>query len=277
MIKRLISGILGGALLVTLIALGGVYYTLGVGIMVTLCILEYSELLRRQKLRPHTEALLAISLLLLVLVEVIASQPGRDPWAAIHTCERALGLMMVVAFVVILLLELIRGNPEQGLVNAAANFFGIVYIALMLAYTLLLRFVPDGLVYVFFAMLVTWTNDSCAYFIGSHYGKHKLAPRISPKKSVEGALAGLAGGMLVAIVITLVTAKPFWPMLALGILTVAAGQFGDLVESIIKRNAGVKDSGSFLPGHGGALDRFDSILLAAPAVYFVVAYVFPYL
>jgi phosphatidate cytidylyltransferase len=89
MIKRLISGILGGVFWVTLIALGGVYFTLGVGIMVTLCILEYSELLRHQKLRPHTELLLVISLLLLVLVEVIAAQPGRDPWAAIHTCERA--------------------------------------------------------------------------------------------------------------------------------------------------------------------------------------------
>jgi phosphatidate cytidylyltransferase len=277
MIKRLISGILGGALLVTLIAYGGVFYTLGVGIMVTLCILEYAELLRHQKLRPHTELLLGISLLLLVLVEVIASQTGRDPWAAVHICERVLGLMMALAFAAIFLMELMRGNPEAGLMNAAANFFGIFYIGLMLAYTLLLRFVPDGLVYVFFAMLVTWANDSCAYFIGSHYGRHKLAPRISPKKSVEGALAGLAGGMLAAVIVTLIAAKPFWPMLALAVLTVAAGQFGDLVESIIKRNAGVKDSGSFLPGHGGALDRFDSMLLAAPAVYFVVAYVFPYL
>jgi phosphatidate cytidylyltransferase len=185
--------------------------------------------------------------------------------------------MMMVAFAAILLLELLRGIPEQGLVNAAANFFGIVYVGLMLAYTLLLRFVPDGLIYVFFAMLVTWANDSFAYFVGIRYGKHKLAPQISPKKSVEGALGGLAGGLLFAIAITLITAKPFWPMLALGILTVAAGQFGDLVESIIKRNAGVKDSGSFLPGHGGALDRCDSILLAAPTVYFVAVYIFPYL
>lgn len=263
--------------MVTLIAYGGVFYTLGVGIMVTLCILEYAELLRHQKLRPHTELLLGISLLLLVLVEVIASQTGRDPWTAIHTCERMLGLMMVLAFAVILLLELIRGNPEEGLMNAAANFFGIFYIGLMFAYTLLLRFIPDGLVYVFFAMLVTWANDSCAYFIGIRYGKHKLAPRISPKKSVEGALGGLAGGIIAAIVVTLIAAKPFWPMLLLGVLTVVVGQFGDLIESIIKRNAGVKDSGSFLPGHGGALDRFDSILLAVPAVFFVVAYVFPYL
>jgi phosphatidate cytidylyltransferase len=182
--------------------------------------------------------------------------------------------MLITVFIIIFCGELFRGSPEQGLINAAVNLFGTVYIGFMFAYILLLRFIPgkNGLVYVLFTVLVTWANDSAAYFVGINFGKHKLSPKISPNKSIEGSIGGLAGGLFAATVLSWYFQKPVGLMLLLGSIIVVAGQFGDLVESVIKRNADVKDSGSFLPGHGGVLDRFDSLLLSAPVVYYIVTY-----
>lgn len=273
--QRIIWGVGGALLLAGLIVAGGIFYTLAIGILVVLAVLEYSELLKCQNLRPQTEVMLAISLLLLALIHVTANNIGIRVEEPLFISERVLGLMLVITFFINFAIELMRGDPDQGLINAAVNLFGAVYIGFMFAYILLLRFIPqDGLGYVLFAFLVTWANDSAAYFVGIKFGKHKLSPRISPKKSVEGSLGGLGGGLIAAVVVHFFFAKPLPHLLILAVLVVVAGQFGDLIESIIKRNAGVKDSGSFLPGHGGVLDRFDSLLLAAPVVYYAVVYLF---
>ena len=274
MIKRLISGILGGGLLLALIGFGGLPFTLAIGLLTTLGILEYAELVKRQNLRSQTAIMLFSSLFLLAIIYVVASKFGLDPLESVHIGEQSFALILVAVLVIIFIKEILGGDPEQGLVNAAVNLFGTVYIGFMFAYILLLRFIPgrDGLFYVLFAVLVTWANDTFAYFIGVNFGRHKLSPKISPKKSIEGSLGGLVGGLLMAGALGSYFHKPVFSILLLGLLTVAAGQFKDLVESIIKRNAGVKDSGHFLPGHGGVLDRFDSLLLAAPVVYYIVIY-----
>lgn len=274
MIQRLISGILGGVLLLTLIGFGRLPFTLAIGLLTTLGILEYAELIRRQNLRSQTAVMLSCSLFLLALIHVVGSNLGLTPIESVHIGEQTFGLMLFVVLLIVFIKEISRGDPEQGLLNAAANLFGTVYIGFMFAYILLLRFLPgrDGLFYVLFTVLVTWANDTCAYFIGVNFGRHKLSPKISPKKSIEGSLGGVAGGLLMAEALGSYFQKPALSLLVLGLLVVVAGQFGDLVESIIKRNAGVKDSGHFLPGHGGVLDRFDSLLLAAPVVYYIVIY-----
>ncbi|HPT87101.1 MAG TPA: phosphatidate cytidylyltransferase [Bacillota bacterium] len=275
--QRVISGVLGGILWFFLVWVGGIYYTLAIGLLITLAMLEYIELLKKQNFRPQIRLLLGISLLLLALIHVILNHPGLEPWNSIYRSERMINLVMIVAFFAAIIHELLRGNPEQGLLNAAVNFFGTVYIGLMFAYILLLRYIPgQNVFYILFTILVTWANDSAAYFIGINFGKHKLCPKISPKKSVEGAIGGLVGGLLVSLGMGIVYRQPLWAMLVLGTVVVVAGQFGDLIESIIKRNAGVKDSGNFLPGHGGVLDRFDSLLLAAPVVYYTITYVLPH-
>ncbi|MGE5607122.1 MAG: phosphatidate cytidylyltransferase [Bacteroidota bacterium] len=278
MIQRLISGILGGCLLLTLIGLGGLPFTLGIGLLTTLGVLEYAELMRRQNLRSQTAVMLFCSLFLLALVHVIGSKFGLDPLESVHIGEQTIGLTLFAVLFIVFIKEILSGNPEQGLINAAANLFGTVYIGFMFAYILLLRFIPgqDGLFYVLFTVLVTWANDTFAYFIGVNFGRHKLSPKISPKKSIEGSLGGLVGGLLMAEILGSYFHKPALSILLLGLLVVVAGQFGDLVESVIKRNAGVKDSGHFLPGHGGVLDRFDSLLLSAPVVYYIVIYFKPF-
>jgi phosphatidate cytidylyltransferase len=274
MIQRTISGLLGAALLITIIVYGGLPFTLAIGLLTSLGILEYAELIKKQNLRSQTQVMLLSSLIVLALIHVITSKYGPDPLESLRIGERALTLVLIAVFIIIFSSEILRGDPEQGLLNAAANLFGTVYLGFMFAYILLLRFIPEqnGLYYVLFTVLVTWANDSAAYFVGINFGKHKLSPKISPKKSIEGSIGGLAGGLFGATVLSWYFHRPLGLMLLLGTIVVVAGQFGDLVESVIKRNADVKDSGNFLPGHGGVLDRFDSLLLAAPVVYYIVTY-----
>jgi len=164
-------------------------------------------------------------------------------------------------------------SPEHRFADAAVTLFGILYLGLTLGSLVSTRALPGGEWWVIFVALVTWAGDTGAYYAGSLWGRHVLAPAISPKKTVEGLL----GGALLAIALSLLARAWFLPDLSLrdacvlGILLTAAGLLGDLCESAIKRSVGVKDSGGILPGHGGMLDRLDSLLFTAPAFYYYVA------
>lgn len=153
--------------------------------------------------------------------------------------------------------------------------FGIFYIGYTLGHFLLLRNQQDGGLLVLFVLLVTWASDAAAYYVGKTWGARPLAPRLSPNKTVEGFL----GGLVVAPIIAWIAHLWFLPVvrpvdcLILGVLFAMLGLLGDLSESSLKRYAGVKDSGSLIPGHGGMLDRVDSLLLNAPVFYYYMAFV----
>lgn len=149
------------------------------------------------------------------------------------------------------------------------DLFGQVYIALPLAYLLLLR--QAGFLPILTALVLVWASDIAAYFAGSLFGRHKLSPRLSPKKSWEGLIAGfIVASVLGAILIPDLLHRSFDFGLAVGAATGVLSVFGDLGESAIKRWAQTKDSGSFMPGHGGLLDRIDSLLFALPALYYLL-------
>jgi phosphatidate cytidylyltransferase len=139
-----------------------------------------------------------------------------------------------------------------------------------------LRGLDNGRSWVFLAIFVTFGSDSTAYFIGSSFGKHKLAPTISPKKTWEGAIGGMAGAAAVSLLflcvkpVQLTSYLNWWQLVIIALAISAVGLMGDLVESLFKRNTGVKDSGSIFPGHGGMLDRMDSIVFAVVLVYYIV-------
>jgi phosphatidate cytidylyltransferase len=153
---------------------------------------------------------------------------------------------------------------------------GFIYIPFLLMHLVLLRQTTYGWQWLLVIMLIVMTNDTAAYYTGCAFGTHRLYPLVSPKKSIEGALGGLGG----SICGTLLAKFTFFPQLTLGdaLITAVAigclGQTGDLFESLLKRSFGVKDSGSCIPGHGGVLDRLDSIIFAAPAMYYYVIYFF---
>jgi len=151
------------------------------------------------------------------------------------------------------------------------SLFGIFYVSFCLSHFVLLRNLEDGKAWIFTILIVTYIGDGAAYFTGSNLGRWRLAPRLSPKKTVEGALGGLLGSILAMFVCKLIFFSGLSNLEVLGLSSVLAvsGQLGDLVESLIKRSFGVKDSGKLLPGHGGILDRLDSVLLAGPVGYYL--------
>jgi phosphatidate cytidylyltransferase len=168
-----------------------------------------------------------------------------------------------------------KHDLHRSLVDVAVLIFGTLYIGFTLGHLLLTRALPDGIFLIFFVVLVTWAGDTGAYYAGVSMGRTRLAPSISPNKTVEGLL----GGCVLAVLIALIARAWFIPTftmadaVVLGLVLTVAGLMGDLSESMFKRSAGVKDSGWLIPGHGGMLDRLDSLLLAAPTYYYYVTLV----
>jgi phosphatidate cytidylyltransferase len=165
-----------------------------------------------------------------------------------------------------------KGKIEDALPSSAIAVFGTMYVGMLAGSMIRLRNDfphPEGPNLVFFLVLVVWLGDAGAYYTGKKFGRRKLAPRISPKKTVEGLIGGIIMSVITAIVIQLTFFRGF-PLLhamAMGIVLSISGVIGDLAESMWKRSAAVKDSGTLIPGHGGFLDRFDSIFFTAPILY----------
>ena len=153
---------------------------------------------------------------------------------------------------------------------------GILYVGWLLSLLVTLR-IEAGREWVFLALFTTFGSDTAAYFIGKAFGRHKLAPGISPGKTWEGAIAGVFGGVIISLLFILSTPLQlplgYGQAVLLGVLISVFGQLGDLAESLLKRNAGVKDSGGLMPGHGGLLDRMDSVVLAGVVVYLYYIFV----
>ena len=194
------------------------------------------------------------------------------PWAAPLAVLLLLGVLVAEVF----------RRAEKPLQNVALTGFGVFYPALLASYLVDLRVrgaeslgEMDAFALTATVMLAIWASDSFAYLVGRLVGRRPLLPRISPKKTVEGALGGVLGGIAMVAVLKLVWV-PFlaWPdVVVLGLVCGGVGQVGDLAESLFKRAAGVKDSGAYLPGHGGMLDRIDAMLVAVPLVAFYLDYV----
>jgi phosphatidate cytidylyltransferase len=183
-------------------------------------------------------------------------------------------LLLTVLVVLPLIWLLVRRQKEGSVAGWVWTVAGILYIGWLLGYLVALRGVDgtDGRNWVFLTLFGTFASDSAAYFVGRAVGRHKLAPDISPGKTGEGAIAGGIGSMLMCLFFILPT--PFqlpinWAeALVIGLLVSVFGQLGDLAESLFKRNMGIKDSSNFLPGHGGLLDRLDSLIFAGVVVYY---------
>ena len=195
-----------------------------------------------------------------------------------------LPIVVTAAILVSLGCLLVRPSREKAFHQWAWTIVGALYVGWMLSYWLSLRGLEDGRNWVYLAMLTTFANDTTAYFIGRARGKHKLAPAISPAKTWEGAIGGLVGAVIGAAVIAMVLriisvelgapfAFRYWQIIVLGFLVGLFAQLGDLVESLLKRQMGVKESGNLLPGHGGVLDRFDSLIFVGAVVYYYVIWV----
>jgi phosphatidate cytidylyltransferase len=163
-----------------------------------------------------------------------------------------------------------KGKLEESIPALTTTLFGIFYVCWLFGHLTFLRGLPHGKQFIFYLLLVVWSGDTGAYYFGKAFGKHKLAPVISPKKTIEGAIGGTTASLIASCIAKLT----FLPKLSsvdcvlLGIFMASIAQLGDLCESLLKRSADVKDSGTIVPGHGGILDRMDGVMFAAPLLYY---------
>jgi phosphatidate cytidylyltransferase len=202
---------------------------------------------------------------------------------ALATDVRVMPAILVLGMVIGLLLAMGRQDTDGALVDWALTLAPAVYVGGTMYYLIALRWLSDGLLWMLLVLICTWVCDIAAFFVGRRWGRRKLAPRLSPGKSVEGAIGGLVGAVLAALLVgpflvgltfdaglSVVGAASLPRLAGLGLVIALCAIAGDLMESFIKRQCGAKDSGALIPGHGGVLDRIDSVLLAVVGAYFFV-------
>lgn len=253
---RLISGILLVILaLLTIISGGYVLFFTLMGVS----LIGMQELYRAMGVRKEHFTLLEVAGYLCAVLYELAILLDFEKY----------GMLAVIGGLVLLMFVYVFTYPKYEAGQIMAAFFGVIYVAVMLSFIFLCRNLPDGKYLVWLIFLCSWGCDTCAYAVGMLMGKHKMAPVLSPKKSVEGAAGGVAGAVLLAVAYGAATGGP---MLEYGIICgvgALISMVGDLAASAIKRNQGIKDYGTLIPGHGGILDRFDSVIFTAPGIFFL--------
>lgn len=256
---RLISGILLVIILIATVGYGG--YLL-FGILGIVSLIGMSELYK--VVGVHTKAL-GIAGYAGAVAYYALLFAGKMEWMTAFT----------ILFLIVVMAVYVFGFPRFQTEQVMVVFFGLFYVAVMLSYVYQTRMLPGGGAAVWLIFLSSWGCDTCAYCVGMLIGKHKMAPRLSPKKSVEGGLGGVAGAALLGAVFALAMnrwggadANPAFYAAICG-AGGAISQIGDLAASAIKRNHEVKDYGKLIPGHGGILDRFDSVIFTAPVIYYL--------
>lgn len=187
-------------------------------------------------------------------------------------------MMFVLGFFMLLMFAYVFTHPKYKTEQIMAAFFGVFYVAVMLSYVYQTRMLAAGAYIVWLIFLCSWGCDTCAYCVGMLIGKHKMSPKLSPKKSIEGAVGGVIGAALLTILYGMIfksamnsTQTHVFIMAGISAVGALISMVGDLTASAIKRNYEIKDYGKLIPGHGGILDRFDSVIFTAPVIYFLAA------
>lgn len=253
---RLLSGILLVAIaLLTIISGGPVLF------VTLLCVsmIGMQELYKAMKVREEGFSVLEIAGYLAALLY----------YAAVYLDFDRYGMMAVIFALVLVMFVYVFTYPKFRAEQIMAAYFGVIYVAVMLSFIYLTRDLSDGKFLVWLIFLCSWGCDTCAYCVGMLIGKHKMAPVLSPKKSVEGGIGGVVGAALLGVAYAAATGGPMMEYAVICAVGALISMVGDLAASAIKRNQGIKDYGKLIPGHGGILDRFDSVIFTAPVIYFL--------
>jgi phosphatidate cytidylyltransferase len=257
---RLLSGIILLAITIALVVLGGDFLFAALFIISFIGMMELLRIVKVNRTFPGVVAYLAgIAYYVLIYFDLLQYRQ-----------------LLYIIFLMLLMFCYVFGFPKFTTEQITTAFFSLFYVNIMLSYIYQVRMLEDGAILVWLIFIGAWGSDTCAYCVGVLTGKHKFAPKLSPKKSIEGCIGGVAGATLIGFLYAVVMGK--WihgfdnPQLGFAIIGAASSiisQIGDLAASAIKRNHNVKDYGNLIPGHGGILDRFDSIIFTAPIVYYL--------
>ncbi len=265
--RRLLTAAVGVPAVVICSLVGGYAFLIAINFVIGFGLFEFYRMMEAKGIRPFkffgVAAGLAVSWFVYFQGGVFSS------------------LFITLVLLVIMVLELSRRNGELAVFHISSTIFGVFYVAWLGSHVILLRQLGESLPgidlggrFVILAFVLAWCTDTGAYFVGNAIGKRKLMPRVSPNKSVEGAI----GGVVLALAAALIMKYTFAPFLTivdaliLGLVSPIMAILGDLVESLMKRDVRVKDTSRALPGHGGMLDRFDSVLFVAPLVYYYLRF-----
>jgi phosphatidate cytidylyltransferase len=261
--KRLIVAIILIPVGVTLIKIGGWPFTLFIALFLGVAAWEFCNLFKKAGYAPAT-SLVIIGVVALTITRLLSGFKYQD---------------LILTIIVLSAMSYHLIAYERGRDTSATDFSislaGLVYLGILGSHLISLRLLPEGLWWFMLIMPVAWMADSGAFFIGSRFGKHRMAPRLSPKKSWEGYVGGIVVGIITGIVLSYLwgLVSPVMSLskgVIVGVVLSVLPTLGDLGESMIKRQFGVKDSGNLLPGHGGILDRVDSWIWAAAIGYYLV-------
>ncbi len=264
---RIISGIVLLVLLIGLLYAGGPVLLVAMLVISLIGLYEFYRALSNQhkpfQIIGYVAAILYYGVLLF-----------REEWVR----DGNFGLFFFIGLFWILMVLAVFSYPERRTEDVALTFAGVLYVPVLFSFVYFLRQGQDGMLYAPYIFWAAWGSDTCAYFTGRALGRHKLVPKLSPKKTVEGAIGGVVGAMAICLLygglIHSFVDASLYTVLAtsavIGLFGSVLGQVGDLFSSSVKRFMGVKDFGKLIPGHGGILDRFDSVLLTAPAVVMAI-------
>ncbi|MCL2484981.1 MAG: phosphatidate cytidylyltransferase [Endomicrobia bacterium] len=254
---RIFTALIGIPLIFAGIYFGGIFFFIMMALISFFCVLEYMNI--TQKYNPHKILSLIMSVLFFVFI-YFSSYGDKVLAAAI--------VMLFILFAV----EVFGKNTDMCVARISVSFLGAFLLPLSLMYMVYIReILGAGMKLIFLIFITVWVLDTAAYAFGKTLGRHKLAPNVSPKKTIEGAVAGVVFGILTVVLCKYTFMQDILSLksaIILGFVISIIGQFSDLAESLIKRDGQIKDSGTIIPGHGGFLDRFDSYIFAAPAVYY---------
>lgn len=265
---RLISAFILIPIVLGSVYFGGLAFFAVISIALLIAGSEFFQMAQRASHRPIT--LLGLGLIELLLFNAFAhSDPSLTPILGAHSW-----LNEIIAAALLLSLVLaIFWREDDWIASWALTFAGALYVGWLGAFAIQIRALPNGLTWTVFALLTVWATDTGAYLVGTRIGRHGFFTTISPKKTWEGAIGGLVAATVVMWVFGTLAGQGALPSAVFGFGLGVAGTFGDLAESLMKRQVGVKDSGNLLPGHGGMLDRVDSLLFAAAFAYYYLIWI----
>lgn len=263
MIARVLTVLVAVPIVVVCVYFGGLPFLVLVLLLALASINEFYNMTKAREFNPAYW----VGNFFTIFFIVFAYYALKKNWEPAHSA------ILTGAVLVTLGAGLFLKREKDTMVDVALTVLGMIYIGWFYSYLLFIRALSEYGAYLFFLMVVIWANDITAYLVGKLLGRHKLFPSVSPGKTVEGSMAGLLFCLVSASVFGYYAGFDLTHSLILGAIIGIVAQIGDLIESLIKRDAGVKDSSSLIPGHGGILDRMDSFILAAPVYYYYLVWV----
>jgi phosphatidate cytidylyltransferase len=259
--QRIISAAIGLPIFIIAIWFGNPWFTVVMAIIAILGSIEFYRITSHNRIRPIAYFGIVITLILIV-----------SPYYPGFITKP---LILTGAILISLIWILFQSQKEGGFNNWVWIIAGILYLGWTLSYWPELRSIEHGREWILWSMLAVMASDTSAFFIGKKWGKHYIAPTMSPKKTWEGSVGGLLGSIIVSVILGILFSLPlnYWTLALLGCIISISAQLGDLIESLLKRNTGVKDSGKLVPGHGGILDRIDSFVFTGAVIYYFVNFI----